>query len=122
NWWVIGWDGAAPIFSSTPRAVWLAPYVYSLHDHHLHVCDAAGNLLSKTPIPRERFDAACHERPDLAGWPNSTRFPDRFDLTYHPHTRRFIASHGSLLAWTMSLGLDGTVMPAATTSVWSATR
>lgn len=106
DWCVIGWNGIRPLVSSNRHAVWIAPHIYSIRDRHLHVESAAGEVLSRTAIPRAPFDALL---PDRTDWPDMARFPHRFDLAYHAQAGRLIASHWSLFAWVMSLGLDGTV-------------
>ena len=109
SWSIVGWAGADPIITSTLGARWVAPHLYALHERHLHRYGAGGELLEKTPLSRELFDAACRQRPDLTALPDAVKFPYRFDLEYHPQSGRLIASHWSLLAWTMGLRLDGTV-------------
>jgi len=109
SWSLIGWAGAVPVLTSTQGAHWVAPHIYSFHERHLHRYDAVGNLLAKTAISRERFDAVCRQRPDLATLPDMLKFPHQFDLEYHPQTQSFLASFWSMPAWTMGLRLDGTV-------------
>jgi hypothetical protein len=108
-WSIAGWAGDDPIITSTPGAKWVAPHLYSFHERHLHRYDARGQLLEKMPISRELFDTACRQRPELASWPDSLKFPYKLDLEYHQHSGRLIASHWPLLAWTAGLRLDGTV-------------
>ncbi len=108
-WSIADWAGDDPIVTSTPGVKWVAPHLYSLHEHHLHRYDPSGRLLEKTPISRELFDTACSQRPDLASWPDGLKFPHMLDLEYHQASGRLIASHWSMLAWTVGLRLDGTV-------------
>ena len=109
RWSVSGWQGAEPIRSTAVGARWVDPFAYALFDHHLHRYDAAGNLLARTAIPRRPFEVELRRRPDLANLPKPVLFPECFDLEYHAPRRRLIASHWSVLAWTMSLQLDGGV-------------
>src|SRR5262249_4302625 len=109
EWCVVGWNGAQPIVVRRNGAAWVAPYVYSWHDSHLHRLDADGALLAATAIPREPFDTLARALPEIAHYPPGFRFPYRLGLAYDAHTDRFVATHWGPVAWLAAIQLDGTI-------------
>jgi outer membrane protein assembly factor BamB len=105
SWSVIGWRGETAVLSSTLGAAWVEPFVYAVVDGQLQRSQG-GEVLERIPIAREPFAAIDK---DLTCWPEGVRFPMRLDLAYNAKLDRFIASHWSLLAWTLCLRRDGTV-------------